>query len=149
MNIEIKRASIKDLEDIQRLNNQLFELEYTNFDPTLKVGWPFEIEGIKYVIVDGEAVVSRYVGNNAEVVIPSTIEIKGTTYNVTRIGNYAFSGCSSLTSIVIPESVTIIGERVFFRCESLTIYCEASSKPSGWNYYWNSSNRPVYWGYGK
>ena len=48
MNIEIKKADISNLKDIQNLNNQLFELEYNNFDPSLKVGWPFTKEGVKY-----------------------------------------------------------------------------------------------------
>lgn len=48
MNIEIKRADISNLKEIQNLNNQLFELEYNNFDPSLKVGWPFEKEGTAY-----------------------------------------------------------------------------------------------------
>ena len=39
-------------------------------------------------------------GREGEVNIPST---------VTRIGNYVFDGCSSLTSVVIPEGVTRIG----------------------------------------
>ena len=67
--------------------------------------------------------------------------------NVTSIGDYAFRDCISLTSVVIPDSVTSIGEWAFYDCSKLTIYCEASSKPSGWSYYWNSSNRPVVWGY--
>ncbi len=36
------------------------------------------------------------------------------------IGNYAFSGCSSLTSITIPNNVTSIGNFAFSRCSSLT-----------------------------
>ena len=36
------------------------------------------------------------------------------------IGNSAFSDCSSLTSITIPNSVTSIGNRVFSGCSSLT-----------------------------
>ena len=39
--------------------------------------------------------------------------------SVTSIGNYAFYGCDSLTSITIPDSVTSIGERAFMGCESL------------------------------
>jgi len=27
----------------------------------------------------------------------------------------------------------------------LTIYCEASSIPSGWKSNWNANGRPVYW----
>jgi len=43
--------------------------------------------------------------------------------------------------------VTSIGSYAFFGCSSLTIYCEATSKPSGWYSDWNYSNRPVVWGY--
>ena len=40
--------------------------------------------------------------------------------NVTSIGNGAFSGCSGLTSIAIPPSVTSIGNGAFMNCYSLT-----------------------------
>ena len=40
--------------------------------------------------------------------------------SVTRIGDFAFARCNSLTSIVIPEGVTSIGKYAFWYCSSLT-----------------------------
>ena len=40
--------------------------------------------------------------------------------SVTSIGNYAFDGCSSLTSVTIGNSVTSIGDYAFWNCSGLT-----------------------------
>ena len=37
-----------------------------------------------------------------------------------KIGNYAFEGCSGLTSLTLPSGVTEIGEGVFWECIGLT-----------------------------
>jgi uncharacterized repeat protein (TIGR02543 family) len=58
----------------------------------------------------------------------------------------AFYFCRGLTSITIHSNVTSIGSNAFQDCSKLTIYVEASSKPSGWDIEWNDSNRPVVWG---
>ena len=52
--------------------------------------------------------------------IPASVTYYGTTYSVTRIGSSAFSCCTGLTSITIPNSVTSIGENAFTYCSSLT-----------------------------
>ena len=52
--------------------------------------------------------------------IPASVTYNGATYSVTSIGNRAFKGCSSLTSVNIPNSVTSIEEGAFLSCSSLT-----------------------------
>ena len=40
--------------------------------------------------------------------------------SVTNVGNFAFEGCTNLTSVMIPDSVTGIGEGAFSNCDGLT-----------------------------
>lgn len=76
----------------------------------------------KYTLNDAnEITITGYEGEDFDSVeIPSVID----GYNVKRIGDGAFSGCTRMTSLVIPDGVTSLGNSAFYNCsylESITI----------------------------
>ena len=98
-----------------------------------------KIQYLDYEIKNGEVTITDCDESiTGELIIPSEIEgypvvsIYEAFFNctsltsvmipnsVTRIREYAFAGCTSLTSITIPDSVTIIGEYAFGDCTGLT-----------------------------
>ena len=71
----------------------------------------------KYVFQDGVVTIMGYVEKpSGDLVIPS--ELDG--YAVTGIGDYAFSYCEELISVMLPERVTSIGDCAFMGCTGLT-----------------------------
>ena len=95
------------------------------------IGWlpslahDFEVDGIFYDKLNSSEVAVTYKGDTSlsysheyagEEVIPSSVNYKGRTYDVTSIREWAFYDCSSLTSVVIGNSVTSIGDDAFFGC---------------------------------
>ena len=54
-----------------------------------------------------------------EIVIPETVTYSGKTYPVTRISPCAFEGCSNMTSLTIPNSITSIENYAFRGCSGL------------------------------
>lgn len=80
----------------------------------------------------------RYSG---KIVIPSTVNYKGETYNVTWIRNEAFYCCTGLTSVSIPNSVKQIGDDAFEGCSNLTsVNIPNGVKYIGWGAFRYCSN---------
>ena len=66
---------------------------------------------------------------------------RGTHYQVTSIGGFAFYRCSGLSSVIIPSSVTSIGGYAFYDCTGLTTMTIPNSVSSiSGNAFWNCSN---------
>ena len=69
------------------------------------------------------AVIRKYIGNSKEIITPTTLG----GCKVVGIGNFAFEGNETLTSVVISEGVTYTGEKSFDGCSNLKILSLPSS----------------------
>lgn len=86
--------------------------------------YDFVVDGIYYHKISGSTVAVTYKSNSEEVYhgivnIPDTVVYNGSTYSVTTIGYHAFAGCSRLTSVSFPNSLTDIESAVFVNCTNL------------------------------
>ena len=64
--------------------------------------------------------ITGYLASDTDLTIPSLLyDSEGNNYSVTAISDCAFSNCSSLKAISIPENVTSIGAAAFANCSSL------------------------------
>ena len=69
------------------------------------IGYWNDIASVTYKGSSYDAYANEYSGT---VTIPSEVTYEGITYSVTSIGSEAFSYCSGLTSVEIPNSVTTV-----------------------------------------
>ena len=94
----------------------LMALADTWKDPNTGIWWTYTVSGGQAQVGTGEwgspAILSSTTG---AISIPSKLG----GYSVTSIGDYAFYGCSGLTSVTIPSSVTSIGDDAFWGCGGL------------------------------
>ena len=111
------------------MKTKLFSLFVALFAATALWAYDFKSGDLYYSITsesDKIVEVKSQSGNSSNykgltsATIPTTVPYNGTTYSVTSIGISAFYGCTSLTSITIPNSVTSIGDDAFFGCTGLT-----------------------------
>ncbi|MDE6498085.1 MAG: leucine-rich repeat domain-containing protein [Muribaculaceae bacterium] len=106
--------------------------------------YDFEVDGMYYKVTsltDMTCEVAK--GDNkyeGDVEIPSEVSYNNHKLSVTGIGYEAFRGCTSLSSIEIPNSVTAIGDYAFYYCtslESITIP-NSVTKIGEYAFYWSS-----------
>ena len=98
--------------------------------PLLASAYDCQVDGIYYNLIPkgnvAEVTYQKFENGfyhsdySGDVVIPEKFTYEGVEYSVTSIGNYAFYGCTGLTSVTIPNSVTSIGNWAFSRSTGLT-----------------------------
>lgn len=93
---------------------------------TLSWAYSFEVDGIYYnynstgpgvYVTFKNTSYNSYSGN---VEIPVSVSYGGKAYDVTGIGSHAFYGCTNLTNISIPNTVTHIDDYAFYNCFAIT-----------------------------
>ena len=138
---------------------------YDYYENEEKYAYFTVVDGIRYMIYDGDAWVTRQPTNITVANIRSIITFEGCDYTVIGIEEWAFYYCSNLASVEIPNTVIEIGSKAFYDCDALktvfipssvqyietdafnkceTIYCEATSKPYYWDYDWYDRSNIIY-----
>lgn len=83
-NLFVRKANLNDLETIQKLNNQLFDLELKYYDTTLVKDWAISNEGKEYFkdLINNYYVVVALLNDEIVGYLAGTINEKGSYENV-------------------------------------------------------------------
>lgn len=97
--------------------------------------YTYQGQTLEYTVIDDndtakKCMVSRNSSISGDLIIPEIANDGYADYSVTSIGSYAFSYCTGLTSVTIPNSVTSIGNYAFERCDSLAEIVIGTLDPS-------------------
>ena len=86
------------------------------------LAYDFEVDGFYYDVNNLEEMTATVVaGENQQVgdiIIPEKVTYKGRDFDVTTIEG-AFTGNTNLTGVVVPQSITSLGDSAFYGCTSM------------------------------
>ena len=117
----MKRSKLKQiLALILTLTLMLTAVPLTALPALAATSGNFEYEVLSEA--DKACQITAYNGSAAKLEIPAKIY----SYSVTGIGDRAFAGCKSLTSVTIPDSIVSIGFEAFSGC------LDAAQRYMGW-----------------
>lgn len=86
-------------------------------------------EAFRYRVVDGKVTITEWLDKSCtNVMIPAVVE----DYPVVAIAPWTFVMCDDLTTVTIPDSITVIGANAFYMCDALTNVNYFGSK-ADWN----------------
>lgn len=83
----------------------------------------FEVNNIKYEIIDADAKVVKLIDGSlatGEVELAPRISHEGEEYTLVEIGDSAFRNNMDITGVIIPETVEVIGVWAFESCKALS-----------------------------
>ena len=87
---------------------------------------PTPVEDFTYTVDWDEVTITGYLGEDADIVIPSKID----GYSVGEIGFGAFEHNATITSVTIPDSVTTVQSQAFHDCPALRAFYVSEANPS-------------------
>lgn len=90
--------------------------------PALLEAETFKIDSLEYTVIDPDnnyVSIKKNICPIGDLNIPELVDYFCTIYTITEIADYAFFNCEEIASVVIPKTVTSIGNSAFAFCSSL------------------------------
>ncbi len=100
------------------LRGYTYEGEGGILERVVEAGQKFVASGLSYTVVSVDPLqvsLTGYESVPSALVIPSSVESKGRTFDVVSVGDKAFYSCASLTSVDL-GSVQVVGTKAFANC---------------------------------
>lgn len=93
-----------------------FTVEYSKASKTATiVDYKYKVDDREYPLIKGYRKIKGLSGSLKTLTIPETLDIAGEQYTVTAIGYAAFAGYKNIDIVNLPATVTEIGDYAFFR----------------------------------